>query len=264
MENTEKPKLVNTQNNEWEFVYPYSMQKREIESTFYLGTEHLGRNNAFSEFMFQSLVDKHPYLFDAYSHLCYALRNQGRNADSFKVAEKGYRLGKSLLPETFDFKKDKILWNCIDNRGFLSVCHVLGLEYQHRKEYRKAIEIYDELVQCNDNDYQGVRDLLLECLFLLKDYKGAEEFVNKYADKKTIAFVYGKLIVEILKDNKDVKTLLDEAIKCNEFLPKEVIKTTHKASLAGAEDAAKEAFGYWSRNKELFENEKIINFFKKL
>ncbi len=269
MADKNKPKLVKYEDNEWEFVFPPSIESEEVEEKFFFSVEQLGKNDLVAETILKSLIYKNPFHLDAYAHLSIAFKNQEKTFESFLTAEKAYNLGKSLLPKKFAPQKDTLPWGYLDNRPFLRVCHTLGLEYQHRKEYQKAIDIYSEILQYNSGDNQGVRYLLLECLFLLKDYQKAEEFINKYPNDWSIDFLYGKLIIEILKDNKDVKTLLDEAIECNEFLPKEIIKTKHKAPPAGKFDefgivrgSVQEAFEYWSRNKNLYKNKKIIDFFK--
>jgi len=269
-----KPILVKCGENEWEFIYPPSIDNKKIYNEYWEGVEQLDYNDKIAEKIFKSLIKRFPFYLDAYNHLSIAFRNQKKTFESFVTAEKAYNLGKSLFPKEFNFKKDKLIWAFLDNRPFLRSCQTFGLEYQEQKEFKKAIEIYSEILQYNSDDNQGVRYLILECLFALKDFKEAEKIINKYEDDWSIEFSYGKLILEILKENKSIETLLNKALKINKFLPQEILKTKHIAPpphrIPGEPNydagipigSIQQAFDHWKRNKALYKNKKIIDFFK--
>ncbi len=266
MANTEYLKLVQCEGNEWKFVSLPNPEDKHVEAKFYFGGMQLDRHNDIAEIIYRNIADNNPYLIDAHSHLCIALRKQGKSDENLQVAEKTYNLAKSVIPEIFDIKKYELPWKYVDNRGFLNVCYMLIIEYRDRNQYQKAIDICNEMLRYNKSDDQGIKYLLLASIFSLKNYQKAEELINQYPDDNSIDFLYGKLILEILKDNEDVDTLLEQALECNELFPKEVLKTEHETPEFMGEFIPRgsnlESYIYWHNNKELYKNEKIVKFFK--
>jgi tetratricopeptide (TPR) repeat protein len=179
MTDNNKPNLVNYGENEWEFVYPPNIDNESVYNEFWEGVEQLDYNDKIAEKIFKLLIKKHPFYLDAYNHLSIAFRNQNKTFESFITAEKAYNLGKSIFPKEFNKDKDELIWSNHDNRPFLRCCQTFGQEYQLQNKYKKAIEIYSEILHYNNGDNQGIRYLILECLFALKDYKQAEIFISK-------------------------------------------------------------------------------------
>ena len=271
----QEPYLVKYSETEWEFVHPEIIYDEEISSKYWEAVECLDYEDFFAETVFKTLIQNFSFYIDAYNHLSISFRNQKKTFESYVTAEKIYNMCKALFPKEFNYKTDKIIWSILENRPFLRSCQIWGLECQESKEFRKAIEIYSEILSYNENDNQGVRYLILECLFALKDYKGAEKLLKKYDDDWSIEFSYGKLAIEILKGNQNVKELMENAIKINPYLPDEIIKTKHKAPpphrIPGEPNfdagipigSIQQAYEHWKRNKSIFKQKKIIDFFKK-
>lgn len=275
MADKKKPIITKYSDTEWEFIYPPTIDNEKVYNEYWEGVEHLGYNDISAEKIFISLIKRFPFYIDAYNHLSIAFKNQKKHFESFVTVEKVYNMGKSFFPKEFDFQKDKLIWAILDNRPFLRSCQIFGLECQEQKDYKKAIEVYNEILQINKNDNQGIRYLVLECLFALKDYEGTEDFLNKFEDDWSIEFSYGKLVVEILKNNIDeAKNLLNKALEINPYLPNEIIKDKHipppphkipkephfKAGIPIG--SIQQAFDHWKRNKTLYRQKIVINFFK--
>ena len=134
--------------------------------------------------------------------------------------------------------------------------------------YDKAINIYIENLNLNPNDNQGIRHLLLDSYFAIEDYSNAEKIIRKYYEEEcTIEFAYGKLVLEILKDNKKLKALFENAVKANAYLPDLIIK---KRNILPPTDenqdyslgSPEQAYDYWQRNIGLYKNKKIVEFYK--
>lgn len=275
MEN-EKPIVINQFKNEWEFVHPPEIDNENIENELWSGIELLNCNVAKAETIFKKLIDKHPYHIDAYVHLSIAFKNQKKRFESFITAEKAYIIGKSCFPKKFNIKKHKLRWGDMDNRPFLRACCCVGSEYQDMKQFEKAIESYQEIIAYNEDDNQGVRYMILECLFALKDFDQAEKLIEKYDGDWGIEFVYGKLIIAILKDKlENIDSLLSNASERNKFVFDEIIRTEHIApppfTISGKNysdigvpvSSVQEAYEYWDENKKILKDKRIISFFEK-
>jgi tetratricopeptide (TPR) repeat protein len=203
--------------------------------------------------------------------LSIAFKNQKKTFESFLTAEKAYMLGRMCLPKEFKQDKHKLSWGNLDNRPFLRSCQILGLEYQDRKQYQEAIYHYTEILDYNEGDNQGVRYLLLQCLFALKNYDAAAGFLKKHKDDWGFDFVYGKLMLAVINDEqKKIMPLLHDALKCNKFVPAEITKSKHTVppDFHSAEGFAigseKEAYEYWRSNKAILSDKRVKSFFAEL
>lgn len=273
--NNEKPFLQKYLDNEWEFIYPISIDNEETYNEYWKGVELLDYDDKNAERVFKKLISKHPYYIDAYNHLSIAFRNQNKVFESFLTAEKSYHLAKDCFPPEFNSKKDKLNWLVLENRPFLRACQTYGLECQYRKDYKAAIDIYKENLRYNENDNQGIRYLLLEVYFLSKNYEQARKLIFSYPDDWSIEFSFGLVTLEVIEGNiKKADTYLNEAVKCNNYLIDEIIMLKHiqppPFRISGEPDfyagipigSVQQAYEYWSRNKSVYNLKKVIEFYK--
>jgi tetratricopeptide (TPR) repeat protein len=271
----EKPIVQKQYGNTWEFVYPPSITDERVSDDFWEAAEFLDGSDLIAEELLKKLILEHPHYIDAYVHLSIAYRNQGKTFESLLTAEKAFNLGIECLPKAFNLKKDHLIWPLSRNRPFLRACQNWGLELQNHEKYSQAVEIYKLNLAFNPEDHQGIRYLLLEIFFAIKDYKKAEELLHQYPDDFTIEFKFGIVAVHIL--NNDLKLAeqhLAEAVQSNSFFIDEVIKTKHIKPLAYRipgeptfdagipAGSVQEAYSYWESNKNLYQNKKIISYFK--
>lgn len=275
LDTLEKPIVQKYNENNWEFIFPPSIDNEKLSDEFWNAVAYLDNNDLVAEKILKRLIAKHPYYIDAYNHLSIAFRNQGKEFESLLTAEKSFNLGISCLPKSFNLKKDKLIWPNIDNRPFLRACQSFGLECQYHKKYSEAIEVYKLNLKLNEEDHQGIRYLLLETFFATKDYKEAQRLLKKYAYDFSIEFKFGAVAISILNDNfKQANKHLVEAIQTNNFFINEVIKDKHVKPLpyripgepnfdAGLTlGSIQQAFDYWKRNESLYKNKKIVSYFK--
>lgn len=271
----DKPIVQQYHENDWEFIYPPSIDNEKVNDEFWHAVQFLENDDQIAEKMFKKLIAKHPYYIDAYNHLSIAFRNQGKDFESLLTAEKSFNLGKSCIPKSFNFKKDKLIWPNIDNRPFLRACQNFGLECQYHKKQAEATEIYKLNLALNTDDHQGIRYLLLETYFATKDYKQAQRLLNQYSDDFSIEFKFGLVVMNILQDNiHQADKNLKVAVQTNKFFIEEVIKDKHLKPIpyripgepnfdAGIPiGSIQQAFDYWKRNEQLYKMNKIIDYFK--
>jgi len=270
-----KPILIKYPDNVWEFQFPPEYYTEKYHDLFWDAVEQLDYNDVAAEKVFKSLIAKFPYFIDAYNHLSIAFRNQKKDFESYITAEKAYNIGKDCFPKEFNKKTDTLIWSCLGNRPYLRACQILGLEAQLKEDYDKALELFDEILRLNKNDNQGARFLKLECLFATKNYKSVRQLLDKLSDDWSIETTYGRVALEIISGNNELaEKALVNALKANKFLPDEIVKNKHKAPpphrIPGEPffDAGipigsiQQAYEHWDRNKKLFKDKKIIEFFK--
>lgn len=272
-----KPIVRKYSQYEWEFIYPSSIDNEKVQEEYWEAVELLDYEDEKAERIFKSLISRYPFYIDAYNHLSLSFSNQNKDFESLITAEKSYKLGKECFPKEFNFNKDKLIWGNLDNRPFLRACQIYGLECQKNKNYSAAISVYKENLALNENDNQGIRYLLLESFFAFKEYGNARQLLNKYLEDYSIEFAFGSIALDILENNTSlIENKLTRANQINKFFVEEVTKVKHLKPptfrLPGepyfdagiVNGSIQQSFDYWSRNKDLYKNRVIIDYFKTL
>ena len=102
----------------------------------------------------KSLVEKYPTFIDAYSHLGFALFDQGNWKLALDTCRQGYSIGESAIPPEFD---GMIEWGWLENRPFLRAAQGIVLSYKKLGHRREAVALMEQLLRWNPNDNQGFR-----------------------------------------------------------------------------------------------------------
>ncbi|NQT78709.1 MAG: tetratricopeptide repeat protein [Bacteroidetes bacterium] len=268
-----KPYLINDMGH-WIFSYPEEME--EVFDEFWEAFDFLDHDEDECQKRFKKIIEKYPEAYiDAYNYMSISFRNQGKTHESLHYAITAYLLGKSCIQPEFKQGEDQILWGHIENRPFLRSCQILGLEYEYRKDYRRAIELYLENLSYNEGDNQGIRYLLLECYFATKDYKALRDLLDQNPNDWGVDFLYGKILLEILTGN-DSSPYVEAAFNRNGYIVDEVLKQMHVnpgpykdpdtgRTIDGAPAGSiQEAYEYWQRNKQILNLKKVKAEFKKI
>ena len=154
------------------------------------------------------------------------------------------------LPLTFVIGRDRLEWGFLDNRPFLRACHGLGLAYESRGLLGEAYTLFENLLDLNPNDNQGVRNLALACLFGLRRPARALELCDRlgYEDP---ALMYGRaLALHLLGEKKRAGEAAKKAADAFPHIAKEFVKEKHVPIVGkypgfitfGGED---EAYDFW-------------------
>lgn len=208
----------------------------------------------------RKLIQKHPYFIDAYTYLGFALKNQGQNEESFTMVEKAYHLAMDCIPAEFDFSKHQISWYNTDNRPFLRALDNFASEHYYRGNLGVSTPVFEKILSINPSDNQGIRYSLLAIYFQVEDYNRVRELLISY-DDNSIDFNYGSVVLAVLEnDVKKANELLGRALESNKyFIEILMIKENFEEYAVGSKE---EAYDYWKRNYKLYNNEKIINYFR--
>ncbi|MEQ8882676.1 MAG: tetratricopeptide repeat protein [Cyclobacteriaceae bacterium] len=261
----------------WEFVFPDAIESEDVQDKYWEAIELLDFDPEKSISILSDLVKQFPYFIDAYNHLSIANKNVKRGDESFRIAKEAYEIGRNAFPIEFDHKVHELRWSILDNRQYLRSCHILGLEYQDRKLYGRAIDLYKDILTKNPGDNQGVRYLILECYIHQKDFHKGQQFFKLHSDN-SIEFSYGQVLLDIFAGNIVLATEnMKYAMKKNKYLPKIVAENgsviPEEFRLQGEPNfvppgvpvgSIHEAYEYWKRNKDIFSSKAVNDFFVKM
>lgn len=205
-----------------------------------------------AEKIFRSVIRKFPQHIDALHHLAMILDSGGREEEAMELWEKAVSIGKDRFPEEFVRGKSLLEWGWMENRPFLRACHGLGLAYQKRGYILDAAAIFDEMLELNPNDNQGIRALAIECYFAQGDPQGVLKVCERFPDDGMGETMFGRSLAYFQLGNSEMaREAMMEAIEYHPNIAKELIKTRPRKPeammegyiVAGGDD---EAYEYWT------------------
>jgi len=88
---------------------------------------------------------------------------------------------RSLGAEVFEEDRG-VFWGLIETRPYMRAMQNLAMSLWSYGEAEEAIRIYQEMLELNPNDNQGVRHLLLNALLLLRRHDEAAELLERFDD----------------------------------------------------------------------------------
>jgi tetratricopeptide (TPR) repeat protein len=105
----------------------------------------------------RAFIRKFSYHIDSYHHLGIIETHLGRRARGLKYFEMGYRIGLRAIPAGFF---GRLPWSLVQNRPFLRAAHGYGLGLERERRHLEAVEVYEQILELNPADNQGIRYLL--------------------------------------------------------------------------------------------------------
>ncbi|MFC4304376.1 SEC-C metal-binding domain-containing protein [Cohnella boryungensis] len=135
--------------------------------------------------------------------------------------KQGMLVAERHFGEAF-FKENKgHFWGLIQTRpymrakkGYAEVCAEMG-------NLPEAIKHYQELLELNPNDNQGVRELLLLAFIEMEEWRKAASLIKQYEDDNTAAFNYSRILVEYGLNGQSARltALIQKAAAHNPYVP---------------------------------------------
>lgn len=238
-------------DHEWRFRYP--RLDGEVFERFHAVLEVMDEGELGKVLgPLRQLVKEFPEFLDARHHLAIAIKRDPQMA--FMATHEwrsAVRMGLDALPPDFVLGRDLLEWGWLDNRPFLRACHGLALDCLARGDTGEALAICQDLLDLNPNDNQGVRTLLVGCLFERRRPAEALAVCDRYPGDGMPALLFGRVLALFMLNRKDeAVAALAEAAEYSPLVAKELTKKTHHAprdhypgfiTVGGAD----EAFYYW-------------------
>lgn len=271
--NINRPKIEKSLNDNWITIYPDKVEK--LNDSYYDALELMDFDPKKAEKLFKKIIaifgNGH---LDAILHLGLLFHDTGKPIEGNALVIKAHKLAVESIPDNFVPGIDQLHWGHLENRPLLRTFHAYGLELMKEQNFEKAIKEFDFILKVNPNDNQGVRHLVIDCLFHLDRPADVLNFEILYPDEHSLEFLYGKFLALFLLDRKDeAKIQLKIARKKFPFVAEELTKTKHifpadefekKFRTAGygyPVGSRQEAFAYWSASQQFWNKAKnIYNF----
>jgi len=154
---------------------------------------------------------------DAYNYLASIEKDIDK---AIKLYEKAIKAGEKTLGKKF-FKEEKgYFWGMLETRPYMRAKSGLADCLYAKNEIDKAIEIYEEMLELNPNDNQGIRYLLSTLLLGKDDLTKFELFIKNNEEEDCAVWNYNNALYSFKKIGRKAKTdkVLLNAYKSNEFV----------------------------------------------
>ncbi|MFD1739520.1 SEC-C metal-binding domain-containing protein [Bacillus salitolerans] len=162
-------------------------------------------------------LELYPYLPDAYIILAEKEKTVQKKLELY---EKAMQIGYDRLGgEKYVQKQKGHFWGLIETRPYMRAkLHVANTLVQ-LKRTGEAISHYEELLQLNEMDNQGVRYLLFPAYIEAEEYDKANQLLQQFGEHSTHS-TYNQLLLELILKGKTKKAekLLKEAKKANPYV----------------------------------------------
>ncbi|MEH6992691.1 hypothetical protein V7075_08240 [Neobacillus drentensis] len=154
-----------------------------------------------------------PNCIDAYVILA---ENASTPEEAMVLSKKGMEIGKKELGKDF-FKENKgHFWMILETRPYMRAKANYAETLYELELGIVAIKEYEELLELNPNDNQGIRYKLFPVYLETGNLLEAEKLLRQY-EEKTAHGLYNKLLLELCKNgfSANAAKLLKEAKKAN-------------------------------------------------
>jgi tetratricopeptide (TPR) repeat protein len=249
--NRNRVRLASRGEHEWEFEFP-RLDKLAYDK-LHLALEEMEAGGCDRpEQMLCALVEEYPEFIDARHHLALLYSRSRRPAKALREWQLAVETGLESLPADFVFGPERMDWLWLDNRPFLRAYVGLALTWEERGMIGEACAIYENVLDLNPNDNQGVRHLALACFFQMRRPQRVLEFCNR-CDYEDYVIAYGRVLaLHMLGSAEEARAAAAEAAASFPHIAAEMRKTKHvrpKSSFPGYVTAggADEAYEFWMR-----------------
>lgn len=134
-----------------------------------------------------------------------------------KTVESGRRdLGEAA------FEEDKgYFWGLLETRPFMRAMMQLADGYRQmgKRFFDEAIKIFEEMLELNPGDNQGVRYILLDCYLAKKLYPKAGEIIEQFKDDSMAVFNWARVLYAYGTGGEEAaEKALEPAMEQNEYV----------------------------------------------
>lgn len=154
---------------------------------------------------------------DAYNYLASIEKDIDK---AIVLFEKAIAAGEKSLGKKFMKEEKGHFWGMIETRPYMRAKAGLADCFYAQKEVDKAIEIYEEMLELNPRDNQGIRYLLSTLLLGKKDLSKFETFIKNTEGENCAVWNYNNALYHFKKLGQTAKSdkALLNAYKNNKFV----------------------------------------------
>lgn len=174
----------------------------------------------------QQALELDPNCADAYCILAGEYRSYKKKNEYYK---KGIEVFRKKYGEKYFSENSGYFWGILETRPFMRLSAGYGQLLWDNEKKDEAIQIYEELLQLNPNDNQGLRYTLINWLIDQNQLDKGIQLLNQYQEE-TAFMLFSDLLLSIKKQESDTK-ILKKYIKAKKANPYIVKYLLHESEL---------------------------------
>lgn len=140
---------------------------------------------------------------DAYNYLASKERDLDK---AIIIYKKAISAGEKSLGKKFIKEEKGFFWGIIETRPYMRAKAGLADCFYAKKEIDKAIEIYNEMLELNPNDNQGIRYLLSTLLLGKNDLTNFQSFIENSEEEDCAVWNYNNALYHFKKFGRTEKS----------------------------------------------------------
>lgn len=118
------------------------------------------------------------------------------------------------------------LWGNVMARPYMRVRQNLAAALEQSGQTPEAIAEYEEMLELNAGDNQGVRDSLLPLYFITGNLEAARVLMERYGEDASALFQWGRVLERCLSNDREgAAAALEQARQCNRHVEKFLNRT---------------------------------------
>ena len=166
--------------------------------------------------MIKQALKLDPDNVEAYNYLASKEDDLGK---AIELYEKAVKAGEKTLGKEFFEREKGYFWGLLETRPYMRAKAGLADCYYLNDEIDKAIEIYEEMLELNPNDNQGIRYILLNRLIINNDLSKFKKYARKYREDNA-DWNFNNALYQFKKSGPSEKShkALSKAHRSNEYV----------------------------------------------
>ncbi len=160
-----------------------------------------------------------PDCADAYTFL--AQRSQCTNAKRLELYRQAVQTGARTLGEEVFEEDAGHFWGLFETRPYMRARHALAMELWYASEDDEAIEHFEDMLQLNPGDNQGIRYLLVLWYLETSRNDDASRLLDKYEGDIAASWPYSRALLtfRLNGDTSESRQVLGIALGSNPHVP---------------------------------------------
>lgn len=139
--------------------------------------------------------------------------------EALALFQKGVDAGRQALGSEGFAEFSGHFWGFLETRPFMRAMQWKGLTLTELGRHEQAIETYEEMLELNPNDNQGVRYLLASSLLARDDIKPLRKLLEKFKDDASAGWLYTQALLAFREKASNANELALEAWESNNHVP---------------------------------------------
>lgn len=167
--------------------------------------------------MIKKALKLDPNSVDAYVYLADI---ETKTEKAIALYKKAIELGEKVLGKEFFEETRGHFWGFMETRPYMRAKAGLGLRYHAEARIDDAIVVYEEMLELNQNDNQGIRYLLTTALLEQNYFEKYLSLYEEYSGDPSASWRYNFALYHFKKEGNSVrsKEALQDAFESNEYV----------------------------------------------